>query len=73
MFVKELKIPIISCLTFERFYNLRQELFNKIISICQPSLNILLFGSEQLTDFENRQIFIAVQEFLLKSKRFDVA
>ena len=57
----------------ERFYNLRQELFNKIISICQPSLNILPFGGEQLTDFENRHIFIAVQEFLLKSKRFDVA
>lgn len=57
----------------ERFYNLRQELFNKIIHICQPTINILLFGSEQLSDTENRQIFLAVQEFLVKTKRFEIA
>ena len=57
----------------ERFYNIRQELFDKITRICQPTLKILLFGSEQLTDIENRQIFIAVQEFLVKSKRFEIA
>ena len=57
----------------ERFYNFGQELFNKIIPISQPTLNIHLFSSIQLTDFENRQMFIAVQEFLLKSIQFDVA
>ncbi|MES9994358.1 MAG: reverse transcriptase family protein [Candidatus Thiodiazotropha sp.] len=56
----------------ERFRDLRQELFNKITPICQPTLNILLFGSEQLTDIENRQIFTAVQEFLVRSKRFEI-
>ena len=56
-----------------RFHNLRQELFNKIIQICQPTLDILLFGSEQLSEIENRQIFLAVQEFLVKSKRFEIA
>ena len=39
---------------------------------CQPTLKILPFGSEQLTDIENRQIFIAVQQFLIKSKRFEI-
>ena len=56
-----------------RFHNLRQELFNKIIQICQPTLDILLFGSKQLSEIENRQIFLAVQEFLVKSKRFEIA
>ena len=55
------------------FQNLRHELFNKITTICQPTVNILLFGSEQLSEIENRQIFLAVQEFLIKSKRFEIA
>ena len=55
------------------FQNLRHELFNKISTICQPTVNILLFGSEQLSEIENRQIFLAVHEFLIKSKRFEIA
>ena len=55
------------------FQNLRHELFNKITTICQPTVNILLFGSEQLSEIENRQIFLAVHEFLIKSKRFEIA
>ena len=55
------------------FQNLRHELFNKITTICQPTVNILLFGSEQLSEIENRQIFVAVHEFLIKSKRFEIA
>ena len=55
------------------FQNLRHELFNNITTICQPTVNILLFGSEQLSVIENRQIFSAVHEFLIKSKRFEIA
>ena len=55
-----------------RFNNLRQELFVTITSICQPTSNILLYGAEYLTNTENKQIFLAVQEFLIKSKRFEI-
>ena len=55
-----------------RFNNLRQELFVTITSICQPASNILLYGAEYLTYTENKQIFLAVQEFLIKSKRFEI-
>ena len=55
-----------------RFNNLRQELFVTITSICQPTSNILLYGAEYLTYTENKQIFLAVQEFLIKSKRFEI-
>ena len=36
-------------------------------SICQPTSVILL------TYTENKQIFLTVQEFLIKSKRFEIA
>lgn len=55
-----------------RFHNLRQDLFDKVIPICQPTSNILLYGSENLTHTQNQQIFFAVQDFLIKSKRFEV-
>ena len=55
-----------------RFNNLRQELFLTITSICQPTSNILLYGAEYLTYTENKQIFLAVREFLIKSKRFEI-
>ena len=38
--------------------------------ICQPKLDNLLYGSENLTNDENEKIFLAVQEFIIKSKRF---
>ena len=57
----------------QHFQNVRHELLNKITTICQPTVNILLFGNEQLSEIENRQIFLAVHEFLIKSKRFDIA
>ena len=57
----------------ERFHDLRQESFNTIIPICQPTFNILFFGGKQLTDLEIRPIFTAVQGVLIKSKRFEIA
>ena len=54
------------------YNNPRQELFLTITSICQPTSNILLYGAEYLTYTENKQIFLAVQEFSIKSKRFEI-
>ena len=55
-----------------RYANLRQELLNKTIPLCQPSLNVFLNGDRELSDSTNKQIFLAVQEFLIKTKRFEV-
>ena len=74
--------PLCACGSFEdthhfllscaRYAVLRQELVNKITPICQLSLNVLLFGNQELAYSLNKQIFLAVQEFLIKSKRFKV-
>ena len=57
-----------------RYTNLRQEVVNRVTPVSQPSLNVFLFGSQELSDSDsdNRQIFFAVQDFLTKSKRFEV-
>ena len=52
--------------------NLRVELFEKIVPICTPTLGVLLFGNCELSSVENKKIFLAVQAFLLKSKRFQI-
>ena len=56
-----------------RFHNLRQNyLFATVTPICQLTSNILLYGSEHLTNNETQQVFLAVQNFLIKSKRFEI-
>ena len=60
---------LLSC---TRYTILRQELVNKVTPVCHPSLNVLLIGSQELSDSANKHIFFAVQEFLIKSKRLEV-
>ena len=61
-------------LTCNRFSNLRQELFNKVSTICRPTLNVLLYGTcnDELSMEQNKNIFLAVQNYLLKTKRFQI-
>ena len=59
-------------LSYTRYPLLRQEFVDKVTPVCYTSLNVLLFGSQELSDSANKQIFLAVQEFLIKSKRFEV-
>ena len=40
--------------------------------IQQPSLNLLLFGNQELADEQNKAVFIAVQEYIVKTKRFKI-
>ena len=54
-----------------RFTDLRRDLINSVSDICQPYLNVLLCGDISLTFGQNKQIFKAVQEFTIKSKRFE--
>ena len=54
-----------------QFTDLRRDLINSVSDICQPYLNVLLFGDISLTVDQNKQIFKAVQEFIIKAKRFE--
>ena len=53
-----------------RFNNLRQEMMQSISQLCEPTLNALLYGVTDLTDETNRQLFIIIQEYILRTKRF---
>ena len=53
--------------------NLRQELLNTVSMICQRTLNVLLFGNDELSMQQNSNIFLAVQNFVLKTKRFQIS
>lgn len=52
------------------YTNHRQEMHRSIMQFCQPSLNTLLYGDHNLSYNVNKQIFTAVQKFILKTKRF---
>ena len=38
--------------------------------LCQPTVNVLLYGVDNLSFNDNKQIFDAVHDFLIKTKRF---
>ena len=54
-----------------RFNDLRQDMTETISLLCNPTFNTLLYGNNELTNEENEWVFLAVQEFLIKSKRFE--
>ena len=54
-----------------QYTDLRRDLLNSVSDICQDYLNVLLCGDITLTFVQNKQIFKAVQEFIIKSKRFE--
>ena len=54
----------------QRFSAARTEMINKISRYCMPSLNSLLFGDDHLNNNSNSEMFLAVQKFIIDSKRF---
>ena len=66
--VEDTKHFLLEC---HRYRNLRVELNNTISLICPPTLNILLHGSSELTDSDNKKIFLAVHDFMLNPNDFD--
>ena len=54
-----------------QYTDLRRDLLNSVSDICQPNLNVLLCGDITLAFVQNKQIFKAVQEFIIKSKSFE--
>ena len=57
-------------LTCDRYRDLRQVLLDNILPFCEPTLDTLLYGNSELSGTENKLIFFAVQEFIIKSNRF---
>jgi hypothetical protein len=58
---------LISC---QKYTDLRNELMHTINYPVTIDLNLLLKGSDTLSVDQNIDIFIKVQNFILKSKRF---
>ena len=40
------------------FQNLREELLNTVTTYCQSTLNVLLYGIANLSESENKTIFV---------------
>ena len=59
-------------LVCNRFSNLRRDLLNTVSLICRPTIDVFLFGTDELSTEQNKNIFLAVQNFVLKTKRFQV-
>ena len=49
---------------------LRHALLDRVSTYCHPTVNIFLYGNTDLTDVENAELFSAVQDYILKTKRF---
>ena len=57
----------ISC---PNYTQIRTFLRNKLEPVCKFELNIMLYGSSNLTTVENKLVFDAVHEFIVESQRF---
>ena len=54
------------------YHNYRQDMLRSMSRLCQPSLNTLLYGNDKLSFGDNKHICISVQEFIVKTKIFQV-
>ena len=56
-----------------RFSNLRRDLLYTVSMICKSTIDVFLFGNDELLRTEqNKNIFLAVQNFVITSKPFQV-
>ena len=53
-----------------QYTNIRRELLTTVSGICNPTLNVLLYGDPSLSLEQNKYIVKIVQDFILKSNRF---
>ena len=45
-------------------------ILDRVSTYCQPTVIVFLYGNTDLTDVENADLFSAVQDYILKTKRF---
>ena len=55
-----------------RYPDLRQELSNAVSEKFGPTLNVLLYGNTELSYEQNKEMFLSVQTYSEKSKRFQI-
>ena len=53
-----------------RFTQARTVMIDTLSTFCFPSLNVLLYGDDKLDFHHNKLIFLIVQQYISKSKRF---
>ena len=54
------------------YINLRQEMIGVISNLCTPTLNVLLMVTRLYRSTLIKQIFLAIQNYVIRSKRFQV-
>ena len=54
----------------QRFHIERQVMVNKLLGMCNLSLDTLLYGDTKLSYQQNVEIFPVVQEYIIRTKRF---
>ena len=59
-------------LDYPLYIKLRQQMIGVISNLCIPTLNVLLYGNQTLSFDINKQIFLAIQNYIIRSKRFQV-
>ena len=40
--------------------------------MCEPMLSVLLYGNTELSYEQNKEIFLSVQNYIVKSQRFQI-
>ena len=53
-----------------RFHIQRQVMVNKLLGMCNLSLDTLLYGDTKLSYQQNVEIFQTVQDYIIRMKRF---
>ena len=56
----------------DRYADLRRDMLNTITTFCPPTFNTLIWGNSELSLESNKDIFLSVQNVILKSKRFKI-
>lgn len=54
------------------YNDVRQKMIRSVSHLCRPSINILLYGDQNLSFNDNKLIFLTVQDFLVQTKRFEL-
>ena len=55
-----------------RYADFRRDMLNTVSTLCPPIINTLLWGNSELPRESNTELFLTVQNFILRTKRFAI-
>ena len=55
-----------------RYLGFRQELSNAVSAMCEPTFNVFLYENTELSYEQNKELFVSVLNYIVKSKRFQI-